>query len=119
MATIASHIDFARKLTTLMDTKFTVLWVRFGIDPILQVIPGFGNFLAAVTSCYLFWIAYRLRVPTQVYARMAINILFDYLMGFVPLVGIVFDILYRSNIRNFALLEKYFDPEVIEGEIER
>jgi hypothetical protein len=109
----------ARRLTTLMDTKFKFLWVRFGIDPLLHVIPGFGNTIAAMTSCYLFWIAYRLRVPTEVYVRMTGNILFDYLMGLVPLVGVVFDILYRSNARNLALLEKYFDPEVIEGEIVR
>lgn len=116
MTLIASHVQFAKRLTTLLDLKFNVLGIRFGIDPLLSIIPGFGNFLAVTISCYLFYIAYRVRVPGWVYARMVGNIGVDYIFGVVPYIGIFFDVLYRSNLRNFALIEKFVDPDVLEGE---
>ncbi len=100
-----------------MDLRYTVFGIRFGIDPLLNVIPGLGNTLAAMTSLYLLWIATKLHVPSWVYARMLWNISIDYVVGVVPYIGIVFDIFYRANAKNFALLEKYFDPSVIEGEV--
>lgn len=100
-----------------MDIKFKVLGIRFGIDPLLNIIPGIGNYLATGISCYLFYIAWRLKVPVVVYLHMVWNILVDFIFGVVPYIGIIFDLFYRSNVRNFVLLEKYFDPDVLEGEL--
>jgi hypothetical protein len=115
--TTRSHIQFAKRLVSLLDTKFSVWKIKFGIDPILDIIPGFGNVLAVGVSCYLFYIAYRVKVPTWVYARMVWNMGVDYLFGTVPFVGIFFDLLYRSNVRNFALIEKFVEPEILEGKV--
>lgn len=117
MSSIHSHISFARRLITLMDMKFNVLGIKFGIDPLLDVIPGFGNILGVALSCYLFWIAVRLHVPQWVYVRMAWNIGLDYILGAIPYIGIVADLFYRSNVKNFVLLERYFDPDILEGEL--
>lgn len=117
MATLFSHIQFARKLVRLLDTKFHLFGIRFGIDPLLDIIPAAGNIFAAATSCYLFWIAQKLHVPKKVYAQMFGNILLDFIFGVVPVIGVVFDVLYKSNVRNFALLERYFDPEILTGEV--
>ena len=114
---LPAHIDFARRLTRLMDLRFNVFGIRFGIDPMLDLIPGLGNFLATATSFYLFWIAYQLQVPVSVYFRMLWNISIDSVFGFIPYIGIVFDIFFRSNVRNFALLEKYVDPDILVGEV--
>ncbi len=100
-----------------MDLRYSLFGVRFGIDPLLNVVPGLGNTLAALTSLYLLWLASRLHVPSSVYARMLWNICIDYVAGVVPYIGIVFDVFYRANAKNFALLEKYFDPDIIEGEV--
>lgn len=100
-----------------MDLRFNVFGIRFGIDPLLNVIPGMGNTLAATTSFYLMWIAYQLKVPGKVYLTMLWNIGVDYLFGVVPVVGVVFDIFYRANVRNFAVIEKYFTPDIIIGEV--
>jgi len=116
-ATITAHINFARRLTRVMDLRFNVFGIRFGIDPLLNVIPGAGNTIAAITSLYLMWIAYQLKVPGNVYLRMLWNIGVDYLFGAVPVVGVVFDIFYRANVRNFAVIEKYFTPDIIIGEV--
>lgn len=117
MASIHSHMAFARKLTRLLDVRFNVFGFRFGIDPLMDVIPGFGNIATTVTSCYLFWLAYQVRVPNWVYWRMLINIAIDFVLGSVPVIGIAADALYRSNVRNLALLDMYYDPNVMDGEI--
>ncbi|MEK7533656.1 MAG: DUF4112 domain-containing protein [Patescibacteria group bacterium] len=117
IANLHAHIDFARRLTRVMDLRFNVLGIRFGIDPMLDIIPGLGNILATVTSFYLFWIAYQLRVPAWVYVRMLWNISVDSLFGVIPYIGIVLDIFFRSNVKNFALLESYFDPDILVGEV--
>ncbi|MBI5019265.1 DUF4112 domain-containing protein [Candidatus Gottesmanbacteria bacterium] len=116
-AVLASHIDFARRLTRVMDLRFNVFGVRFGIDPLLNIIPGMGNIVAAATSLYLMWIAFQLKVPTAIYMKMLWNIAVDYIFGVVPVIGIVFDVFYRANVKNFKLLETYFTPDIVIGEV--
>ncbi len=117
MVTLASQVSFARRLTQLMDIQYRILGVRFGIDPLLDIIPGFGNLISTGTSLYLFWLAYRIGVPAGIYMRMVWNVILDYLLGVVPLLGIFFDAFFRANVKNFNMLEKYFDPDILEGEI--
>lgn len=100
-----------------MDLRFRVFGIRFGIDPLLDIIPGLGNIVAALTSCYLYWIAYQVKVPRWVYLRMAWNISVDYLFGIVPYIGIVLDVFFRANVKNLALIEKYFDSDILIGEV--
>ena len=117
MSALASHIAFTRRLIVLLDTKFSLFGIKFVIDPLLDIIPGFGSFLGSAFSCYLFWLSYRLKVPAHVYFHMAWNMGVDYLLGLIPFVGIVADVLYRSNVKNFALLETFVDSEILEGEL--
>ncbi|MBI5613687.1 DUF4112 domain-containing protein [Candidatus Gottesmanbacteria bacterium] len=109
------HLDFAKRLVNIMDTKFHVFGVRFGIDPFLDIWPGFGSFIGAFISSYLFWIAYKLKVPSRIYWRMGWHILLDFLLGELPLIGFIFDLFYRANEKNLALLYPFIDPEVLEG----
>ena len=115
MRTLHAHIRFAKKLVNLLDTKFHILGIKFGIDPLLDAIPGIGSIIGAAISCYLYWIAYKLNVPRIVYAKMAWNILFDFILGLIPVIGIVFDSFYKSNVKNLALIDTYFDPDILEG----
>lgn len=109
------HIVFARRLVTLMDTKFSFFGIRFGIDPLLDILPGFGSVIGAAISCYLFWIAYQLKVPARIYRTMGWHIFLDYLLGLFPFIGFVVDLFYRSNTKNLALLTPFIDPDVLEG----
>lgn len=117
MASLNTHIKFAGILVRLLDTKYHVFGIRFGIDPLLHIIPWAGNVLGVLISCYLFWIAYKLHVPGRVFWRMAWNICIDYVVGLIPYIGIVFDVLYRSNIKNYVLLRQYIDPDILVGEV--
>lgn len=96
-----------------MDNKFQLFGVKFGVDPILDIIPGFGNIFGVILSSYLFWIAYHLNVPKSVYAKMAKNIGLDFLLGAVPFAGVVFDLLYKANVKNLALLEPFLEEGVV------
>jgi len=117
MITKKSHFHFASQLVRILDTRFNFFGLKFGIDPFLDIFPGFGNFLGVGISCYVFWIAYQLNVPQRIYWRMAWNILFDFVLGAVPFAGFFLDLLYRSNTKNLALLSSYVDPEILEGVI--
>ena len=117
MKNLKSEFQFAKRLTRLMDTQFSFLGIRFGLDPILDFIPFFGDFIGTIVSFYLFLLAYKLKVPIVVYLQMLGNIIIDSILGLIPLAGIVFDAYYRSNIKNLAILEKYLEPEAIKGEI--
>ncbi len=110
-----SHLIFAKRLTMLMDTKFNLFGIRFGIDPLLDFWPGFGSLLGAGISCYLFWIARELKVPSGIYRRMVWHIFLDFILGELPFIGFIFDIFYRANEKNLVLLSPYIDPEVLEG----
>lgn len=108
MNKLERHLKTSRKLTELLDTEFNILGVRFGIDPILNVIPVFGSLISTFTSLYLFWIGYQLKVPTIIYLKMFLNIFWDLLLSNIPIVGIVFDIFYKSNVKNLAILENFY-----------
>lgn len=100
-----------------MDTEFKLFGIRFGIDPLFDFVPALGSFIGALTSFYLFWIAYKIDVPSRIYFFMVLNILADFLLGSIPVVGIIFDAFYKSNVRNLKLIEKFFDADVIKGEV--
>lgn len=100
------HLKNAKKIVTLLDTEFSLMGIKFGLDPILNIIPGFGSLFGAAVSIYLFWIAYKLNSGLTTYLKMAANILLDFLLGVIPVVGIFFDVAYKSNVRNLKILEK-------------
>jgi hypothetical protein len=108
---VNNHIQRAKKLTVLLDTKFSILGFKFGLDPILSILPWLGTAIGALTSTYVFWIANKLSVPTSIYLKMALNILLDFLLGGIPLIGFIFDAFYKSNTRNIKILEKHIQSK--------
>lgn len=80
---------------------------RVGLDPLLGLIPGVGDFFAAILSSYVVVAAARLGAPRSVLARMLVNVGVDTLVGVVPLLGDLFDVVWKANMRNAALLEGY------------
>ena len=93
----------------LMDTVFTVpgTKIRFGLDPILGLIPGLGDTAGAVVSALLIAQSARYGVPRVVLARMGLNVLMNTAVGAVPVVGDLFSVWFKSNARNYALLQKH------------
>jgi len=97
-----------------MDAAYRVpgTSVRFGWDPIVGLIPGVGDLTTASFSVLVLYRAFRLGVPRVVLTRMMLNILIDLVVGVVPFVGDLFDVVWKSNTLNLALLERHERPGV-------
>lgn len=83
--------------------------IRFGIDPLIGLVPGIGDLLGGVASAYIILEAARVGAPASVLARMAVNVGIDTLVGSVPLVGDLFDFAWKSNARNVKLLAGHIE----------
>jgi Domain of unknown function (DUF4112) len=103
-------LDRIDRLATAFDTAFIVPGtnVRFGVESILRLVPAVGDFVASGLSFYLLYEASRLGVPRLLMARMLANVLLEGTVGAVPVAGDAFDIYFRANRRNVALLRKHF-----------
>lgn len=98
-----------RWIALLMDdlirvpgTKF-----RFGIDPLIGLIPGLGDTGSAMVSALALIQAARHGMPKIVLGRMATNILLNELIGIVPIVGDAFSFWFKSNARNHELIKQH------------
>src|SRR5215213_7664170 len=80
---------------------------RFGMDPIVGLIPGIGDTGSAMVSALALIQAARHGVPKIVLARMSVNILLNELIGIVPVVGDAFSFWFKSNARNHALIKQH------------
>ena len=96
-------------LTQLLDQAFRVpgtRW-RFGLDPIIGLIPGFGDALTALVGLYGLLVARRLGAPASIQLRMLWNLAVDTIVGAIPLVGDLFDFAFKAHVRNRVLLERW------------
>ena len=80
--------------------------IRFGLDPILGLVPGLGDLVSPLFTIGLLWHAHDLGLPRVVQMRMIFNVGIDTLVGMVPLLGDLFDFAWKANDKNMALLER-------------
>ncbi|HTF66519.1 MAG TPA: DUF4112 domain-containing protein [Edaphobacter sp.] len=78
--------------------------IRFGLDGIVGLIPGIGDILGGIASCVIIVAAWIRGVPYVILTRMAANVVIEVLVGTIPFFGDAFDIAWRANRRNYALL---------------
>jgi len=96
-------------IAALLDTAFIVPGtnIRFGVDALIGLVPGIGDLITTGLSLYLVHEARQLGAPRHLIVRMLGNVALDGLVGAVPLVGDAFDVMWRSNRRNMALLRRW------------
>jgi hypothetical protein len=104
-----SSIARVRALARLLDSAVKVPGtnIRFGADSIVGLIPGLGDVAGAVLSGYIVLVATKLGASVPVVTRMLLNIGVDTVVGSVPVLGDLFDVGWKSNQRNVALLEQH------------
>lgn len=105
-ATELARID---RLSRLLDARFSFMGIRFGYDALLGLVPGLGDALAAAPSGWMIWRAWRLGLPHAVLVRMMANWGIDFAVGSVPLLGSVFDVAFKANLRNARLLRQVLE----------
>lgn len=93
----------------LLDGAFTIPGtpIRFGIDPLIGLIPGGGDTIATALSGYIVYEAYRAGLPREALLRMIVNIVIDLIVGLVPVLGDVADVFWRANQRNLAIFDEH------------
>jgi hypothetical protein len=101
-----------RRWARIFDSAFQIpgTKIRFGIDPLLGLIPGVGDLATPFLSLFMIWHGFRLHVPKVVLARMVFNALIDAIAGVVPVFGDLFDFGWKATAWNLALLEKHAMP---------
>jgi len=110
-------IKTARFIAKILDNQFEVGGVRFGVDPIIDIIPWIGDVIGALLSLYILKVAGEVGVSKIDLAKMILNIIVDFAVGVIPFLGVIFDVYYKANIKNLKILEKYSHGKIVEGEI--
>ncbi len=108
-ADLSRDLQRVRRLARLLDTavRIPIIGVRFGLDALLGLVPGAGDAVSAVIAGYPVLIAARHRLPATLIVRMLGNIALDAVAGVVPVLGDLFDIGFKANVRNQRLIERY------------
>jgi hypothetical protein len=98
-----------RSLKRFLDEAFRIpgTSVRFGWDPVIGLVPWLGDALTALFGCAIIVQAHQMRVPRVVQLRMLLNVGIDLVTGVIPVLGDAFDFIWKSNTKNFALLERH------------
>ena len=106
------NLELLRRWARIFDSAFRIPGtnIRFGIDPLIGLVPGVGDLASPIFSMFLIWHGARLRVPKVVLARMVLNALIDAAAGVVPVVGDLFDFGWKATAWNLALLERHAMP---------
>jgi hypothetical protein len=81
--------------------------IRFGWDALIGLVPWIGDLTTSLLSCAIIVQAHSMGVPRVVQLRMVLNVIIDFVVGVVPIVGDVADVFWKSNTKNFALLERH------------
>jgi hypothetical protein len=97
------------KFAEWLDSGFRIPGtnIRFGIDPLLGLLPGAGDAAGAVLAGWIFVEAVRLGASRATLVRIAGNVALDAILGAVPIIGDLFDFAWKANLRNVSLLQRH------------
>jgi len=98
-------------LSKMLDSSFEVPGTgqRFGWDGLIGLVPGIGDGITAVLAFYIIYEAKRAGVSKLVLSRMVGRSLFDLFAGIVPIIGDMWDFMYKSNSLNAQDAIDYLD----------
>jgi hypothetical protein len=90
-------------LAWLMDESIAIGPWRFGLDGVVGLIPGVGDMAGAAVSAIIILGAAQQGIARSAVIRMVMNVATDAFVGSLPLVGDIFDLAYKANIRNIQI----------------
>ncbi len=106
---IKRRLTRLRRLAWLMDGAFRLPGskFRFGLNSLIGVPPVAGDALLGAISLYIVYEGYRLGVPRAEIAKMLANVAIETAVGTVPIAGDLFDIAFKANLRNLAIIDRH------------
>lgn len=111
------ELKWVDKITNLMDSKFRVPGTsfRFGIDPILGLVPGLGDATSLAISGSLIYYMAKFGASKKLIIMMIGNVILDATIGSIPILGNIFDFTYKANQRNVRMLKRYHEEGKYRG----
>ena len=109
----AQSVARLEALAKLMDGAFVIPGtnIRMGLDGLIGLVPVAGDMVSGLISTYMIWEARQLGAPRWLIARMLANTLLDTTIGAVPVLGDAFDVMFRANMKNMALLRRHLEKK--------
>lgn len=110
-AEIDAAVMRVEALARLMDSAFEIpgTKIRMGLDGIIGLVPVLGDLITSLISSYIIWEAKNLGASRFTLMRMAGNVAIDTVVGIVPVLGDAFDVAFRTNMKNLALLKRHLE----------
>ena len=105
----ASRLRRIKRLAWLVDAAFIIPGTRFrfGLNSIIGLVPGAGDAILGLLSLYIIYQAAQLGVPRPLILQMIGNVVLEVVGGSIPLIGDLFDVVLKANIRNIRILESH------------
>lgn len=103
-------MTWIKGISYLLDEQFKIPGTnfRFGLDPIMNLVPVLGDIPGFLISAGLLFAMARKGASNKVVVLMGINILLDTVIGGIPIIGQVFDFFFKSNTRNLTLMREHY-----------
>jgi hypothetical protein len=110
MKNATTDLKNLRVIAKLLDSQFRIPGtdVKFGLDALIGLIPGAGDFATFLISGYMVTVMANNGASGFVLARMVLNIVIDSLIGSIPILGDIFDVAFKANQRNMVLMQQHY-----------
>jgi hypothetical protein len=113
------QLQWVDTFSRVLDTKFRIpgTGIRFGLDFILGLLPVGGDLVSLGMSGTLVATMARHGASPRLVARMLVNVILDAVIGSIPVLGNIFDLVYKANYRNAQLMREYYDEGKHRGSV--
>ncbi|MGV3509998.1 MAG: DUF4112 domain-containing protein [Sphingobacteriaceae bacterium] len=114
---LTGKLKWVERISYLLDERFRFPGTnfRFGLDPILNLIPFAGDLSGFVLSSALILTMAKNGASGKIVALMAINAILDATIGAIPILGQIFDFFYKANSKNIKLLKEHYEEGKHQG----
>jgi hypothetical protein len=111
------RLKWVESMSRILDNQFKMPGtnMRFGIDPILGLLPVVGDVTSFAMSGVLVMTMARHGASRYLVVRMLFNIFLDAIIGSIPVLGWIFDFGFKANQRNVNLLRRHYQEGKYQG----
>ena len=106
---IPMEVELAKKLVYVMDEaiRIPVINKRIGLDPIIGIVPIVGDIVSALISVLIVVGLVRHGAPSNLVFKMIVNVVVDFVLGGIPVIGDLWDFFFKANSKNLKLFIEY------------
>lgn len=109
-----THLKTAKTMTEILENRFSIFGLRFGIDPIVGLFAGAGDIVTALLGLYFIWIGLKMNLPLRQIFQMLWNLGIDFALGSIPIIGDIFDFAHKGHSKNYAILKEHYEGRLLD-----